>query len=63
MLILASKRAYIALLGAKKGDIEKTQNPIMLFLMPKRALKTPIFEPVSFIFQYVIVARPPYPPC
>jgi len=35
MLILASKRAYIALFGAKKSDIEKTQNPIMLFLIPK----------------------------
>jgi len=26
------------LFGAKKSNIEKTRNPIMLFLMPKRAI-------------------------
>jgi len=42
------KRAYVALFGVKKSDMEKAydsffsasqggQNPIMLFLMPKRA--------------------------
>ncbi len=39
----------------------RRQNPVMLFLMPKRAtqaLKTPVFGPDSLIFQQVAAARP-----
>jgi len=54
-------KSIIYKVSSSKGDMEKAQNPVTLFLMPKsatQALKTPVFGPDFLIFQQVAAARP-----